>query len=125
MNDPVDLKPSTHEFNNETWVVKAQRLDPEWSPLTDEKGRKVHGWARIEETPAHMLGRVLSSGVFGKLTISDKAFEVRLVSTRDGKAFGAYHHGTHYATREEAINAARKGLVQQGKRYAKKYGGAS
>ena len=124
MNEPVALQPSIHKFGGETWEVKRERLDAEWAPLVDEKKRKVHGWAHIAEIPAHMRGRVLEDGSM-RQSIGTKAFGVRLIATRDGNGFGASPPTTWYATREEALAYAQKALVQQGKRYAKKYGSAS
>ena len=124
MNDLVDLQPSVHKFGGETWEVTRVRLNAEWAPLIDEKRRKVHGWAHISEIPARMLGRELADGSM-RMTIHTKAFGVQLIATRDGMGFGASPPTTWYATREEALAGARKSLVQQGKRYAKKYGGAS
>jgi hypothetical protein len=124
MNEPVDLQPSIEKFGRETWEVKRMRLDAEWAPLVDEKNRKVHGWAHIEEIPARMLGRVLESGST-RWTLSSKPFGVQLIATRDNKGFGASPPTTWYATREDALAGARKALVRQGRRYAKKYGGAS
>lgn len=117
----TSLKPQVHKSCGETWEVARERLDAEWLPLVDEKGRTVHGYAIVEEIPAHMLGRVLVDGSFSQ-TIGTKAFGVTIVATRNGKAFGASPRTTRYATREEAIASAQKALVQQGKRYAKKYG---
>jgi hypothetical protein len=118
------LVPHTHTFGSETWEVKRVHLDAEWQPLVDEKGRAVHGYALIEETPAHMLGRVLEAS-FSRWTIGSKAFGVKLIATRDGKSFGAIPRTTWHATREEALAFAKKALSQQGKRYAKKYGAKS
>jgi hypothetical protein len=118
------LEALIRKFGGETWEEKRERLDAEWAPLVDEKHRKVHGWAHIEETPAHLLGRELRDGSMC-WTLPTKAFGVKLIATRDGAGFGAIPRTTWYATREEAIAYARKALVQQGKRYAKKYGGAS
>lgn len=124
MKEPVALQPQSRQFGGETWEVKRERLDAEWAPLLDEKNRKVHGYAHIEEIPANMLGRTLKES-YTTENLSDKAFGVKLIATRDGKSFGAIARTTRYATREEALAGARKALVQQGKRYAKKYGGAS
>jgi hypothetical protein len=123
MSTPIDLQPSVHKFN-ETWEVKRMRLDAEWKPLVDDKNRKVHGWAHIEEIPANMLGRVLVQGS-SQTTISSKPLGVQLIATRDGRGFGAIARTTWYSTYEDALAGARKALVQQGKRYAKKYGTSS
>jgi len=124
MKEPVALGSSVHRFGHDTWEVKRERLDAEWTPLVDEKRRKVHGWACVEEVPPHMLGRTIDHGT-ARLIFSAKPFSVQLIATRDGQGFGAFSAQTWYATREEALAHARKALVQQGKRYAKKYGGAS
>jgi hypothetical protein len=118
------LEPSKHTFGDVTWEVTRERLDAEYAPLIDEKNRKVHGWAHIEELPQHMLGRVLQDA-WSSRTIGTKAFGVKLIATRDGYGFGAIPRTTWYATREEALVFARKALVQQGKRYMKKYGAKS
>jgi hypothetical protein len=117
----IALAPRVRTFGGETWEEKRARLDAEWEPLVDEKKRKVHGWAHIEEIPAHLLGRVLSEGSVHR-AIGYMAFGVQLIATRDGMGFGASPRTTWYATREAAIAYARKALAQQGKRYAKKYG---
>jgi hypothetical protein len=117
----TSLKPQVHKGCGETWEVARERLDAEWLPLADEKGRTVHGYAIVEEIPVHMLGRVIVEGSFSQ-ALGTKAFGVSIIATRDGKAFGASPRTTRYATREEAITSAQKALVQQGKRYAKKYG---
>lgn len=124
MKEPVDLQPSIEKFGGETWEVKRMRLDAEWAPLVDEKNRKVHGWALIEEIPARMLGWTLENGLMS-LHISSKPFGVQLIATRDNKGFGASPPTIRYATREDALAGARKALVRQGRRYAKKYGGAA
>jgi hypothetical protein len=118
------LEPHSHTFGGETWEVQRTRLDAEWKPLVDEKGRQVHGYAIVEETPATLLGRVLKEG-YSSWTIPAKAFGIQLIATRDGKTFGAIPRTTYYATREEALAYAAKALIQQGKRYAKKYGASS
>ena len=115
------LESRTRTFNGETWEERHERLDAEWSPLVDEKRRKVHGYAHIEEIPVHMLGRELRND-FSCCTLSSKPFGVQIVATRDGAGFGASPPTTWHATREEALAYAQKALVQQGKRYAKKYG---
>jgi hypothetical protein len=124
MKQPVALPSLARKFGEETWEERRERLDAEWQPLVDEKRRKVHGYAHIEEIPAHLLGRVLHDG-YSRWTVPDKAFGVKLIATRDGVGFGAIPRMTWHATREEALAYARKALVQQGKRYAKKYGAAS
>lgn len=124
MKEPVPLPPLVRTYGGETWEEKRERLDADWQPLYDEKHRKVHGWAHIEEIPAHMLGRELRDGSCG-LTLASKAFGVKLIATRDGLGFGALPRTTWHGTRDEALSYARKALAQQGKRYAKKYGGAS
>jgi hypothetical protein len=111
-------------FGGETWEVTRYRLTAEWQPLTDEKGRKVHGYAIIEQIPERMLGKSLKDG-YSNLTIGDKAFRVRIYATRNGADFGAMPSSTAYATLSEAIAHTKKALAQQGKRYAKKYGGAA
>ena len=111
-------------FGGETWEVTRYRVDAEWQPLTDEKGRKVHGYAVIEQIPERMLGKSLKDS-YSNLTIGDKAFGVRIYATRNGTTFGAMPATTSYATLDEAVAHTKKALVQQGKRYAKKYGGAS
>ncbi len=120
----TSLEPRVRTFGGETWTEQRSRLDAEWAPLVDEKKRKVHGWALIEETPAHLLGRLLQDGSV-HWTLPAKAFGVQLIATRDGMGFGAIPRTTWHATREEAIAYAKKALVQQGKRYAKKYGAKS
>lgn len=115
------LEPHTRKFGDETWEEHRFRLDAEWAPLVDEKRRKVHGYAHVEEIPARLLGRAFVDGST-HWTVPDKAFGVKLIATRDGVGFGAIPRTTWHATREEAIAYARKALAQQGKRYAKKYG---
>jgi hypothetical protein len=124
MKQPVALPSLARKFGGETWEEKRERLDAEWQPLVDAKHRKVHGYAHIEEIPAHLLGRELRD-VYSCWTVPDKAFGVKLIATRDGAGFGAIPRTTWHATREEALAYARKALVQQGKHYAKKYGAAS
>jgi hypothetical protein len=116
-----DLQPGLHKFGDETWETKRERLDAEWTALVDERNRMVHGCAFIEETPAHMLGREIFDGSC-RMTIDVRPFSVQLVATRDNKAFGSLARPIRYATREEALAAARRGLSAQGKRYTKKYG---
>jgi hypothetical protein len=118
---PIALQPGTRRFGNETWETRRERLDAEWTPLVDEKNRRVHGQAFIEETPAHMLGREIHDGSC-RMTIDSRPFGVRLVATRDDKAFGALARTTRHATHTEALRAAQRGLTAQGNRYAKKYG---
>ena len=126
----VVLEPSSRTFGSETWEVKRERLDAAWKPLVDEKGRKVHGWALIEETPPHVLGRVLVNehGSYPTAMVininANKPFSVQLIATRDGKNFGRVYSTAWCATREEALAYAKKALIQQGKLYKKKYGGA-
>ena len=121
------LEPSSRTFGSETWEVKRERLDAAWKPLVDEKGRKVHSWALVEETPPHMLGRVLvhEHTIYQTaMVINAKAFGVQIITTRDGKNFGRVYSTAWHATREEALAYAKKALVQQGKRYVEKYGSA-
>lgn len=124
MKEPVALQSRIRTFGGETWEIKRERLDAEWQPLVDEKNRRVHGWAHIEELPARMLGRTLEEGS-SRLTLGTKAFGVQIIATRDGLGFGALPPTTRYATRDEALAYARRALAQQGKRYAKKYGAKS
>jgi len=124
MKEPVALPPRARKFGDETWEEKRFRLDAEWPPLVDEKHRQVHGYAHVEEIPAHLLGRELRDGSV-HWTVPDKAFGVKLIATRDGAGFGAIPRTTWHATREAAITYAKKALAQQGKRYAKKYGATS
>jgi len=122
MTTTIPLATRVHKFDDKTWEERRERLDAEYAPYTDDKGRKVHGWACISETPAHMLGLTLVSKHGMRWMIGSKPFTVELVATRDGKGFGALPRRTSYATREEALAHARSALVAQGKRYAKKFG---
>lgn len=109
-------------FGVETWKVVCERVEPEYATLRDDKGRVVHGYAVVSETPAHMLGCTLHSPHGVTLTVPSLPFKVALIATRDGARFGAIPRSTWHATREEALAHARKALAAQGKRYAKKFG---
>ena len=124
MKEPVDLPSRVRNLGGETWEEKRFRLDAEWKPLLDEKRRWVHGYAHVEEIPAHLLGRELRDSYTCR-TVPSEAFGVTIIATRDGASFGTISRTTWHATREEALTYARKALVQQGKRYAKKYGGVA
>lgn len=80
----------------------------------------MHGFAVISETPAHLLGQTLREGSCSR-TFGTKPFHVELVATRNGKAFGALPRVTAHDDRDAALEHARRALVQQGKRYAKKH----
>lgn len=120
MNAPRPLPPCDRALGPHRWTEQRERLDAEWSPLRDEKHRLVHGHAIITETPVEMCGRDLADGSY-KLRIH-APFGVSIVATRDGAAFGAIPRSTGHLTRELALEHARSALVQQGKRYARKYG---
>lgn len=105
------------------FTVKRYRIDAAYAPLTDEKGREVHGYAIIEEFPPEILGRTLKYAHY-TWNVSQDAFGVETIATRNGKSFGAIPRTTRYSTIELAIAGATKSLVQQGKRYGKKYGTA-
>jgi hypothetical protein len=121
MSNLIPLPSRKHSFGGETWQENRYRLDAEWSALTDEKNRRVHGYAVIGETPADMLGRELTQDR-SHLRTGTRAFTVEIIATRDSYAFGAMPRVMSFATLEEAMAHARKALVQQGKRYAKKFG---
>ncbi len=120
MSNLIPLPSRKHSFGGETWQENRYRLDAEWSALTDEKNRRVHGYAVIGETPPHLLGRHLQERnthlAFGTL-----GFSVSIIATRNDVAFGAIPSMSMHATLESAVAYARKALVQQGKRYARKF----
>lgn len=119
---PNTMTKRSHTFGGVTWETTTERITAEWIPLTDEKGRTVHGYATLTEIPADMLGRTLTETSWnGRYTISTKAFAVEIHATRNGERFGALPRTTHYATREEALAHVAKALAAQGARYAKKY----
>lgn len=105
------------------FTVKRYRIDATYAPLTDEKGRQVHGYAIIEEFPHEVLGRSLKYK-YMTWNVSSDAFGVTTIATRDGKSFGASPRTTRYRTIELAVAGATTSLAQQGKRYGKKYGTA-
>lgn len=123
-----------------TW----EKLTIEDYGLRDEKGRTVGGYAHIQKT--QLLARIATDGTLifptwvkdpvghnGTWRYDDGAaaadaahivaFDVEIRATRNGATFGAIPRSTYYATIEQARVAARKGLDNQRKRYAKKYAG--
>lgn len=120
MSDPRPLPTCQRKQGVETWIETRERLDAEWAPLRDERGRVVHGHAIITETPAEMCGRDLKD-TYSTLRIH-APFSVSIIATRDGAAFGAIPRSTGHLSRESALEHARRALALQGKRYARKYG---
>jgi hypothetical protein len=88
--------------------------------LVDEKGRKVTGYAVIWEFRPEETSRwARESGV----PFDGKRFELRIHARRDGQHFAAIHSARFFESVDGALKAARKSLLDQGKRYARKYAG--
>ncbi len=117
------LPAQRHVMGDDSWEVARERIDAAWFPMVDAKGRVVHGYAVISETPSHVLGRTLKSKSGStSWNLGTLPFRVALIATRDGGTFGAIPRETAHATRELAHAHAIRALRQQGKRYARKFG---
>ena len=98
--------------------------------LVDEKGRKVGGFvlilARVDAQEV-LIPHPLGGGYRARRAVVGFKFagyRTHVRATRDGAPFGAWPTGKKHATLEAARAAAPKLLAAQGKRYAKKFGGA-
>lgn len=102
-NVPYDSHP-----NEERWILYAEH------GIHDEKGRLVGGYATVVRAVRYTRDHCMPYKTGG--------WDVRIQSTRNGTAYGATAvRGAEYSTLNEAKAGAERGLVAQGKRYAKKY----
>lgn len=85
----------------------------------------MSGYAIISEIPVRLLGRTLTDRWGSRITFRSTPLGVRIHATRDGSDFGASPGSTGYETRELAIAGAIRGLADQGKRYARKFGASA
>lgn len=94
--------------------------------LLDEKSRKVGGKARIRPANlrywSHRIELTAEELVGGFEGPAIPGFEVEIFALRNGDGYGALPPSTVYRTLEEAEAHAGKGLINQHKAYAKKYG---
>ncbi len=134
---------ATPETDDRDAAWTSQKID---HGLTDEKGRKVGGYARVQQNGFLSTMRRRDDDLGGSpagtsfACSPDKAsdqwwentgeeykadsrkFLAQIFATRNGNSFGAYPSSTKHDTLEAAQAHCEKAIAKQAKAYEKKYG---